>query len=169
MARQDLTPDLHPHNTLHATTLHSHLLPAHTPAPRSHLYFGYKQPVPGAHLGLSQSSLRTARPSTSPTRLGKVYKRALVVPPSSPHQRAFVCGAWIGTAQVGVSLVSLFDPLFKRRGARQAEGRQPRSRRAPTGADQSKGGCQEGSVMVPKSDPPKGGECHEYDTPLPSR
>ena len=58
--------------------------------------------------------LRIERPSTSPTRLGKVYKRALVVPPSSPHQRVFVCGACIGIAQVGVSLVSLFDPLFKR-------------------------------------------------------
>jgi len=41
-------------------------------------------------------------------------QKPLVVPLSSPHQRAFVCGACIGTAQVGVSLVSLFDPLFKR-------------------------------------------------------
>jgi len=44
-------PAAHPHNTrqgLHATTLHSHLLPAHTPAPHSHLCFGYKQPA-GAH------------------------------------------------------------------------------------------------------------------------
>ena len=48
-----------------------------------------------------------------PSRLGRVYKRALVVPPSSPHQRVFVCVACTGTAQVGVSLVSLFDPLFK--------------------------------------------------------
>ena len=48
------------------------------------------------------------------SRHGKVYKRALVVPPSSPHQRAFVCGACTGTEQVGVSLVSLCDPLFKR-------------------------------------------------------
>jgi len=47
------------------------------------------------------------------TQTGKVYKRALVVPPSSPHQRTFVCGACTGTAQVGVLLVSLFDPLFK--------------------------------------------------------
>jgi len=50
----------------------------------------------------------------APTRLGIVYKRALVVPPSSPYQSSFVCGACIGTAQVDVSLVSLFDPLFKR-------------------------------------------------------
>ena len=41
-------------------------------------------------------------------------QKPLVVPLSSPHQRAFVCGACIGTAQVGVSLVSLFDPPFKR-------------------------------------------------------
>jgi len=34
--------------------------------------------------------------------------------PSSPHQRAFVYGACIGTAKVGVSLVSLLDPLFTR-------------------------------------------------------
>ena len=48
------------------------------------------------------------------SRLGKVYNRALVVPPSSPHQRVLVCGACTGTAQVGVPLVSLFNPLFKR-------------------------------------------------------
>ena len=53
------------------------------------------------------------RKHPTPTRLGQVYKGALVVPPSSPHQRAFVYGACIGTAQVGVSLVSLFNPLFK--------------------------------------------------------
>jgi len=50
----------------------------------------------------------------TPTRFGKVYKGALVIPLCSPHQRAFVCGACIGTAQIGISLVSLFDPLFKR-------------------------------------------------------
>jgi len=50
----------------------------------------------------------------TPTRLGKVYTRDLVVTPSSPNQREFVCGVCIGTAQVGISLVSLFDPLFKR-------------------------------------------------------
>jgi len=45
---------------------------------------------------------------------GKVYARALVVSPSSPYQRALACGACTGTAQIGVSLVSLFDPPFKR-------------------------------------------------------
>jgi len=112
---------------LHATTLHSHLLPAHTPAPHSHLCFGHKQPVPGAPLGFvlaaakdsatlhiySTHSINTRKQPT-PTPLGKVYTRALVVPSCSPHQRAFVCGACTCTAQVGVSLVSLFDPLFKR-------------------------------------------------------
>jgi len=79
---------------LHATTLHSHLLPAHISAPHSHLCFGYKQPVPGALLGLvsaaaedratllihSTHSINT-RTHPTPTRLGNVYKRALVVPP----------------------------------------------------------------------------------------
>jgi len=50
----------------------------------------------------------------NPTSLGQVYKRALVVPPLSSYQQAFVCGACAGTTQVGVLLVSLFDPLFKR-------------------------------------------------------
>ena len=40
-----------------------------------------------------------------PTPLGKVYNKILVVPSSSPHQRAFTCRACTGTAQVGVSLV----------------------------------------------------------------
>jgi len=112
---------------LHATTLHSHLLSAHIPAPRSHLYFGYKVPVrhvPPGFVSAAANDRATrhihsthpinTRTHPTPTRLGQVYKRALVVPPSFPHQRAFVCGACIGTAQVGVSLVSLFDPLFKR-------------------------------------------------------
>jgi len=64
------------------------------------------------HIHTNHSINTRAHPTTP--RLGKVYKRALVVPSSFPHQRAFVCGACIGTAQVGVSLVSLFGPLFKR-------------------------------------------------------
>ena len=63
------------------------------------------------HIHTNHSINTRAHPT--PPRLGKVYKRPLVVPPSFPHQRAFVCGACIGTAQVGVSLVSLFNPLFK--------------------------------------------------------
>jgi hypothetical protein len=112
---------------LHATTLHSHLLPAHIPAPRLMSILAIKLPVRHVPLGLasvfakdratlhihSTHSINT-RTHPTPTRLGQVYKRALVVPPSFPHQRAFVCGACIGTAQVGVSLVSLFGPLFKR-------------------------------------------------------
>jgi len=117
-------PASHPHNTLSATSLHSHLLPV---PPHSHLYFGYKLPVwhvpPGfvsafakdrATIHIHSTHSINTRKHPTPTRLGKVCKRALVVPPSSPHQRTFVRGTCIGTAQVGVSLVSLFDELFKR-------------------------------------------------------
>ena len=122
-------PQIRPHThttPLHASTLHSHLLPAHTAPPHSHLYFGYKLPVRHVPLGLvsvaakdsvtlhihSTHSINTHKHPT-PTRLGIVYKRALVVPPSSPHQGVFVCGACIGTAQVGVSLVSLFGSTLQ--------------------------------------------------------
>jgi len=37
---------------LHATTLHSHLLPAYTPVPHSYLSFGYKLPVTTSTPGL---------------------------------------------------------------------------------------------------------------------
>ena len=99
---------------LHATTLHSHLPPANTPAPHSHLYFSYKLLVTARTPGLVPTVAKDRATLQIHSRLGKVYKKALVVPPSSPHQRAFVCGACTGTAQVGVSLVSLCDPLFKR-------------------------------------------------------
>ena len=82
----------------HTTTLTSHLPFVHTPAPHSYLCFGYRQPVPGMSLGLasahakdratlhihSNHSINTHKHPTS-TSLGKVYKRAFVVPPSSPH------------------------------------------------------------------------------------
>jgi len=98
-----------------------HLLPAHTAQTHSHLYFGYKLPVQHVPLGLAPvftkdratlhiqttHSINTRKHPTT-TSLGRVYKRALVVPSSCPHQRPFVCGACIGTAQFGVSLVSLF-------------------------------------------------------------
>ena len=104
---------------LHATTLHSHLLPAHTAAPHSHLYFGYKLLVWHVPLGLasvaaedratlhihSTHSINTRKHPT-PTPLGKVHKGFLVVPSSSPHQRAFVYGACSGTAQVRVFFLS---------------------------------------------------------------
>ena len=134
---QDVTPSLapsqHPDMQSHfppaSTTpsLHSLLVPFHTPAPHSHLCFGYKQPVPGMPLGFvsaaaqdrathhirSNHSVNTCT-YPIPTHLGKVHKRALIVPPSSPYQRVFVCGTCAGTTQVGVSLVSLFDPIFIR-------------------------------------------------------
>jgi len=99
--------DSHPHNTLACN--HTSI-----PTPRPHhctvaISVLAINSLSGAYCWASpQCSLRTARPSTSPTRLGKAYKRALVVLPSSPHQRAFVCGACISTAQVGVLLVSIF-------------------------------------------------------------
>jgi len=93
------TSDLasHPHNTLAYN--HTSLPPP--PCPHSAT----------SHIRLAHSI--NTRKHPTPTPLGKVYKRALVVPPSSHHQRVFVCGACTGTAQVGVSLVFLFDPLFK--------------------------------------------------------
>jgi len=54
------------------------------------------------------------RPPHPLAKYKKEDKRALVVPPGSPQQRALGCGACTGTAQVGVSLVSLFNPHFKR-------------------------------------------------------
>jgi len=63
---------------------------------------------------LHKTHLINTHKHQTPTPIGKVYKRALVVPSSSPHQRAFVCGACTGTAQVGVSWVSSLDSLFKR-------------------------------------------------------
>ena len=98
----------------HAATLHSHLLLTHTPAPHSHLCFGYKLPVLGVLLGLASVQATDRATLHILTRLGKVCKGALVVPLSSPYQRVFVCGSCIGTAQVVISLVSLFNSLFKR-------------------------------------------------------
>jgi len=61
-----------------------------------------------ATLNIHSTHSINTRTHPTPTRLGKVFKRALVVPPSSLHKRAFVCGVCIGTAQVGLLLVSLF-------------------------------------------------------------
>jgi len=86
----------HPHNTSAATTLHSHLLPTHTPAPHTHLYFGYKSACPGRTPGLVPTVVaKDSATLHTPTRLGKVYKRALVVPPSSPHQSVRLWGMFI--------------------------------------------------------------------------
>jgi len=97
----------------HATTLHSHLLPTNTPASHSHLSFGYKLTVTARTTGLAPNVSKDRAPP-HPLMHWQSIQRVLVVPLSSPHQRAFVCGACIGTAQVGVLLVSLLDPLFKR-------------------------------------------------------
>ena len=58
---------------LHATTLHSNLLPAHTPAPHSHLSFGYKLTVTTRPTGLAPNVAKDRAPP-HPSRLGKVYK-----------------------------------------------------------------------------------------------
>jgi len=116
MPSQDLTPGLAP--SQHRCTQH-HLTPTslctptppHPHLPTHHFFFG-KIIDPRLCVRFFVKGARSMRPPT-PTHLGKVYKRALVVPLSSPHQRAFVCGACLGTAQVGVSLVSLLNPLFK--------------------------------------------------------
>jgi len=52
----------------------------------------------------------------TPTPLGKLYKRVLVVPSSTSQQRAFVWGACKNTTKFGVALFSLLDPLFTRSG-----------------------------------------------------
>ena len=96
----------------HVTTLHSHLLPAHTPASHSHLSFDYKLTVTARTTGLAPNVAKNRAPP-HPLTPWQSIQRALVVPLSSPHQRVFICGAYIDTAQVGVSLVSLLDPLFK--------------------------------------------------------
>jgi len=101
------TPDpaSHPHNTLACN--HSSLPPSSVlPPPHTHTfqhiilckYIGSRLCVrffvKGArNMGLlhihTTHSINTRKHPT-PTRLGKVYKGALVVPLSSPHQRAFV-------------------------------------------------------------------------------
>jgi len=75
---------------VHATAHHSHLLPANTPVPHSHLYFGYKLPVTGRALGPSQPSLRTKLPSTSTHALAKYTKPWLYPPPPLTKQRSSV-------------------------------------------------------------------------------
>ena len=103
-----------------STTLHSHLLPAHTAPPHSHLYFGYKLPVRFAHLGLSQPSVRTELPSTSiqPTPLTPANTQPLHTlarytkepwlypPPALTKERSSV-----GRAQAPHSLASHWCPL----------------------------------------------------------
>jgi len=106
-------PASHPHNTLACN--HSSLPPPSVlPPPHTHtfqhiIFCEYLGPrlcvryfVNGARsMGLlhihTSHSINTRILPTS-TRLAKVYKGALVVLLSSPHQRAFVCGACIGTA-----------------------------------------------------------------------
>ena len=109
MLHQDLIPGLAltQHSTLarNNTSLPS---PSLLPHPHTHTFqhtIFCKTIDPRLCVRFFVKGARNMGPPT-PTRLGKVYKRALVVPPSSPHQRVFVCGTYTGTAQVSVSLVS---------------------------------------------------------------
>jgi len=117
MLRQDLIPGLTPaqHNTL-ARNNTSLPPPSVLPPPHTHTFqhtiFFCKIIDPRLCVRFFVKGARSVGPPT-PTHLGKVYKRALVVPLSSPHQRAFVCGTCIVTAQVGVSLVSLFQSTLQ--------------------------------------------------------
>ena len=97
---------------VHATTLHSHLLPAHTPAPCSHLYFGYKQPVPGVLLGFASAAAKDRATLHIPHTPWQSIQRSLGCTPLLPSPKSV--RLWVVLALVGVSLASLFDPLFKR-------------------------------------------------------
>ena len=119
MLRQDLTPGLA--LTQHNTLAHNHtsfpppsvLHPPYTHTFQRIIFCKYIGPrlcvrffVNGARsMGLfhiyTVHSINTRKHPT-PTRLGRVYKRVLVVPPVSPHQREFFHGACIGT---GVSFL----------------------------------------------------------------
>ena len=115
---------------LHATTLHSHLLPAHTPAPHRHLCFGYKMPVRHVLLSLAsgcggsccREPLRTARPSTStqttpltpahtqpPHALAKYTQEPWLYPPSPLTKE---CSS-VGRAQAPDRLASRWCPFFR--------------------------------------------------------
>ena len=125
--RQYLRPHTRPHKhapLFHRIRLHSHFPPNHTPALHSHLCsnFDFEMPALGVSLGLASvhakdrlnlyihtnHSINTHEHPT-PTPLGKVYIRALVVSSFTPHQIAY--GACKGTAQVGVSLVSPLNSI----------------------------------------------------------
>jgi len=129
MLRHDLTPDF-PH------TPHPCMPQRFTPTtlPPTPLYliaisFLTIQCLPRACRWASpQCMRRTEQPSTStqttpltPANTQTPHPLAKYTTDSDsepwlypPPPLLFVCGAWTGTAQVGVSLVSLLDPLFER-------------------------------------------------------
>jgi len=110
---------------LHATTLHSNL-PLYSHHLHTHTFqhiifckyigsrFCVRFFVKGAHsmvlFHIHITYSIDTRKHPTPTRL----RNSLGCIPVSPHQRTFVCRACTGTAQVGVSLVSLLDLLSKR-------------------------------------------------------
>jgi len=103
-------PHTRPHTLttpLHATTLHSHLLPANTPAPHSHLYFGYKLPLWHVPLGLASVAAKDRAPLHIHSRLGKYTKEPwLYPPPPLSKERSSV-----GRAQAPHRLASRCSPF----------------------------------------------------------
>jgi len=73
--------------------VHSHVLPAHTPVPHSHIYFGYKLPVRHVPLGLASvaAKARTELPSTFTHAMAKYTKEPwLYLPPPLTKERSTV-------------------------------------------------------------------------------
>ena len=83
---------------MHATTRHSHLLPAHTPAPRSHLCFGYKLTVTARTTGLAAIK----RPRTRSTAVRQV---------SNAHERGVRTGETYNWRAAAPTLLSSCSPL----------------------------------------------------------
>jgi len=82
MACQRLTPGL---ASSQQHCMQPHFTPTSSPPIPLHLVaisiLAINLPVPGAHLGLSQPSLRTARPSTPPHALARYTKEPWLYPP----------------------------------------------------------------------------------------
>ena len=83
---------------MHATTRHSHLLPAHTPAPRSHLCFGYKLTVTARTTGPAAIK----RPRTRSTAVRQV---------SNAHERGVRTGETYNWRAAAPTLLSSCSPL----------------------------------------------------------
>jgi len=83
---------------LHATTRHSHLLPSHTPAPHSHLCFGYKLTVIASTTYLAVIK----RPRTRSTTSHQV---------SNTHKRGARTGETYDWRAAALTLLSSYSPL----------------------------------------------------------
>jgi len=128
----------HAHDTLSAHALHCAVPIAIC------CYFAYKNACPARAAGLVSAAAKDGHPYTNiptthlsktnipPTHhlaslqngLGCTFlqhptSRALLTSPT-PRQRVFVCGACIGTAQIGASLVAPLGFIFKRSSLRSS-------------------------------------------------